>query len=198
MRTVVIGGQSRDVGKTSLACGIIAGLPQRDWTAVKITQFGHGICAADGNPCDCAVDDAEHPYALTLEQDPEGRSDTSRMLRAGAKRAIWLRVLQGRLEEAMPGLLERLEGSEAVVIESNSVIDYLDPDVYVPVMDASVADCKASIRRLLPRADAVALVNGKKDPRFVSADTPLFPIEPRGYCSPELVEFVERKLTEGC
>ncbi len=195
MKFVVIGGQSRNIGKTSLACGLIAGLPGRAWTAVKITQFGHGLCAADGKPCDCATGDPEHPYGISREMDRDGTSDTSRLLRAGARTVYWMRVLQGQLEEAMPMLHERLAGSENVVIESNSVLDFLDPDVYVPVVDASVEDYKASARRLLPRADAYAVVGGAEAANLAAYGARArFAITPPTYCSPELVEFVRNGL----
>ncbi len=185
MKLVVVGGQSRSVGKTSLACSLIRATPEYDWTAVKIAQFGHGICSADGKPCDCAVDDPEHPFALTVERDREGRSDTSRLLAAGASEALWLRVAQGRLADAMPLLRERLVGREYVLIESNSVVDYLEPDVYVSVVDDRVADFKPSARRLLDRADAIASVAGA-DGHFA--------VEPPDYCSAELAAFVRARL----
>ena len=38
MAVVVVGGQSRKVGKTSVVCGLIAALPEMRWTAIKLTQ----------------------------------------------------------------------------------------------------------------------------------------------------------------
>ena len=55
MALIVVGGHSRSVGKTSVVAGIIAALPEMHWTAAKITQYGHGICSANGRTCDCAV-----------------------------------------------------------------------------------------------------------------------------------------------
>ena len=63
MAIIVIGGQSRDVGKTSVVAGLIAALPSYHWTAFKITQFGHGRCSLDGKPCTCATDDRFCPIA---------------------------------------------------------------------------------------------------------------------------------------
>ena len=40
---IVVGGHTRNIGKTSVVAGLIQALPQFDWTAMKITQFGHGI-----------------------------------------------------------------------------------------------------------------------------------------------------------
>ena len=48
MSLVVVGGHSRNIGETSVAAGLIAALPRYNWTAMKITQHGHGICSAAG------------------------------------------------------------------------------------------------------------------------------------------------------
>ena len=84
MATIVIGGHSRSVGKTSVVAGLIAALAEYEWTAVKITQYGHGICSANGEACDCATGD--HSWAISEEKDRGGGSDTSRFLLAGAAR----------------------------------------------------------------------------------------------------------------
>src|SRR6201981_3939242 len=106
MAIVVIGGHSRSVGKTSVVAGLISALPEFNWTAVKITQYGHGICSADGAACDCATGD--HSWAISEERDRSGESDTSRFLVAGAAKALWVRTEQGRLAEAMPALRAKI------------------------------------------------------------------------------------------
>ena len=63
MAIIVIGGHSRSVGKTSVVAGLISALPEFNWTAVKITQYGHGICSANGKACDCAT--ADHSWAIS-------------------------------------------------------------------------------------------------------------------------------------
>ena len=67
MAIVVIGGHSRNIGKTSVVCALISALPARRWTAIKITQFGHGVCSANGEPCDCET--ADHTIAISEERD---------------------------------------------------------------------------------------------------------------------------------
>src|SRR6476620_12356439 len=78
MALIVIGGHSRSVGKTSVVAGLIAALPEFQWTAFKITQYGHGICSANGEACDCATGD--HSWAITAEKNRAADSDTSRFL----------------------------------------------------------------------------------------------------------------------
>src|SRR6266851_131609 len=133
MAILVIGGHSRNVGKTSVVAGLIAALPERQWTAVKITQFGHGVCSVNGESCGCATD--EHTWNISQERDRSGKSDTSRFLAAGAARSLWVRTKQGMLAEAMPDLRRELAGAKNVIVESNSVLRFLRPDVYLTVLD---------------------------------------------------------------
>jgi hypothetical protein len=195
---VVIGGHSRNVGKTSVVAGLISALPEFQWTAVKITQYGHGICSADGEACDCATGD--HSWAISEERDRSGESDTSRFLVAGAVRVFWARTEQGRLAEAMPTLRRRLENAQNVIIESNSVLKFLRPDLYLSVLDPHTADFKTSAREFLDRADAVIfrVADGAAAWEAVSlkpvANRPMFRISPPNYVTPEIVSYVRSKL----
>jgi hypothetical protein len=199
MAIIVIGGHSRSVGKTSVMAGLISALREFDWTAVKITQYGHGICSANGEACDCAT--ADHSWAISEERDRSGESDTSRFLLAGALQALWARTEQGRLAEAMPALRRRLEGARNVIIESNSVLKFLRPDLHLTVLDPSTADFKNSAREFLDRADAVILhqASGGAAWQAVSlkpiAQRPIFRITPPNYVTPEIVKFVRESLT---
>jgi hypothetical protein len=197
---VVIGGHSRSVGKTSVVAGLIAALREYDWTAVKITQYGHGVCSANGEPCDCVT--ADHAWAISEEKDRRGESDTSRFLLAGAKRSLWVRTEQGRLAEAMPALRQRIEHSGYVILESNSVLKFLRPDLYLTVLDPETQDFKSSAQEFLDRADAVILHDHAKDGRTAwrsvslkpVAERPVFHITPPDYVTPEIVEFVRSSL----
>jgi len=199
MAIIVIGGHSRSVGKTSVVAGLISALQDFDWTAVKITQYGHGICSANGEACDCATTD--HSWAISEERNRSGESDTSRFLVAGAVQAWWVRTEQGRLAEAMPTLRQRLEGKRNVIIESNSVLKFLRPDLYLTVLDPSTGDFKASSREFLDRASAVILREAPTRPSWQSvslkpvAERPIFRITPPPYVTPEIVKFVCSSLT---
>jgi hypothetical protein len=197
---VVIGGHSRSVGKTSVVAGLISALREYDWTAVKITQYGHGVCSANGEPCDCAT--ADHSWAISEEKDRKGESDTSRFLLAGAARALWVRTEQGKLAEAMPALRKRLDQARHVIVESNSVLKFLRPDLYLTVLDPATEDFKTSAREFLDRAGAVILHDGSRTGvstwRAVSlkpvAERPVFRIAPPPYVTAEIVDFVRSSL----
>jgi hypothetical protein len=198
MSLVVVGGHSRSVGKTSVVAGLISALPELAWTAVKITQYGHGICSANGEACDCATGD--HSWAISEERDRSGESDTSRFLVSGAAQVFWVRTEQGRLAEAMPTLRERLKTARNVIIESNSVMRFLKPDLYLTVLDPSTADFKTSAREFLDRADALILHETNNGPAWQSVslkpvvNRPVFQIKPPNYVNAEVVAYVRTQL----
>jgi len=197
MALVVIGGHSRSVGKTSVVAGLIAALRDMDWTAVKVTQYGHGICSANGEACDCATGD--HSWAISEEQDRSGKSDSSRFLLAGAARSLWVRTEQGRLAEAMPSFREKIAGARNVIVESNSILRFLRPDLYLTVLDPSTEDFKNSAREFLDRAHAVILHDAPE--RAWSGVSlkpvvgrPVFRVVPPQYVTSEIAEFVRARM----
>jgi hypothetical protein len=196
MAIVVIGGHSRNVGKTSVVAGLIAKLPAYNWTAFKLTQFGHGRCSLNGKPCQCET--ADHAWAITEEKDWSGKTDSSRFLVAGAKHSFWVRTAQGRLEEAIPAIQRSLNDAENAILESNSILKFIQPDIYISVLDPANEDFKKSAQEYLERADAVVLHRGgAREPRWAGMllpDRPVFVIDPPEYVSSEVVEFVEQRL----
>ena len=199
MALVIVGGHTRNIGKTQLVVEIIRAFPEAAWTAVKITQYGHGVCSINGESCHCAVD--EHTFAIEEETDHSGRSDSSRFLVAGARRAFWARTKQGRLAEAMPVLRQKLAGAQNVILESNSVLHFLRPDLYLPVLDFSNPDFKASAREFLDRADAYVVVSAAgSQPVWDDislkplVSKPLFYASPEQLCPPALRDFLQARL----
>ena len=201
MKLVVVGGHSRNIGKTSFAASLIAATRDLRWTALKITQFGHGICSSNGHACGCSVDDPDHPFSVDLERDRESGSDTSRLLQAGAEEVYWVRTRVGELEQAMPCIHKVTEGRPYVLMESNSVLRFVRPDLYLPVLQYDVDDFKVSSRLYLSRADAFVLPasqRGRADwpgiDREILAQRPVFQVGEPQYCTPELVEFIRGRL----
>ena len=169
-RVIVVGGHTRSIGKTQLVCDIISTFPQADWIAGKITQYGHGVCAQNGNNCDCAPD--EHICAIEWEVQPQSGRDSARFLAAGAKRSFWLRTKQGFLAEGLPlmrdALKQALSGAEVdsppLILESNSLMQFLKPSLYFAVVDPAREDFKDSARVALDRADALVFRGSMDDP----------------------------------
>ena len=203
MALVVIGGHTRNIGKTSVVAGIIRALPEMRWTAFKITQFGHGSCSANGEACDCET--ADHTLAVSEERDPATGTDSARYLEAGALRSFWVRTRQGQLSEAMPRLRKEFDRAQQqdgnVIVESNSILRFLKPDLYCSVLDPATADFKPSALRYLDRADAVLLPEnelGTPEWKGVSlkllSGIPQLRMCPPAYVTKEISSFVAQRL----
>jgi molybdopterin-guanine dinucleotide biosynthesis protein len=199
MAIVVVGGSTRNIGKTSVVAGLIRGMPERRWTAFKITQFGHGVCSANGEPCDCET--AEHTIAVSEERDARSGTDSARYLEAGAVRSFWVRTRQGQLAEAMPRIRKELAQVENAVIESNSIMQFLRPDIYLSVLDPATTDFKNSARLFLDRADAVLLPEGELGrPTWKGVSlkllmgTPILAMIPPHFVTEEVLRFVALHL----
>jgi hypothetical protein len=197
MAVVVVGGHTRNIGKTSVVAGLIAAMPEMQWTAIKITQFGHGICSANGEACDCVT--ADHTIAVSEELDRSSGTDSSRYLAAGALKSYWVRTRQGQLNEAMPRVRKLLQGN--VIIESNSVLRFLQPDVSLSVLDPSVNDFKESAMRYLDRLDAIVVPESEVQGAVWSGvslklieNKPRFLMRPPEYCEAKLVQFVRETI----
>ncbi len=169
-RVIVVGGHTRSIGKTQLVCDIITAFPNANWIAGKITQYGHGVCAQNGNNCDCAPD--EHVSAIEWEAESQSGTDSARFLAAGAKRSFWLRTKQGFLAEGLPPMRDALKkvltengaDSPPLIIESNSLLQFVKPSLYFAVIDPAREDFKDSARAALDRADALVLRGSMQTP----------------------------------
>jgi molybdopterin-guanine dinucleotide biosynthesis protein len=160
-RLIVVGGHTRSIGKTQLVCDIIRAFPRTEWIAGKITQYGHGVCAQNGGNCDCAP--TEHVCALDWESSAQSGTDSARFLKAGARRSFWLRTKQAYLAEGLPVLRKALEevsatedaATGALIVESNSLMQFVKPSLYFAVVDPLKEDFKESAQLALDRAHAL-------------------------------------------
>jgi molybdopterin-guanine dinucleotide biosynthesis protein len=176
-RLIVVGGHTRSIGKTQLVCDIIRAFPRSEWIAGKITQYGHGVCAQTGESCDCAP--TEHICALDWETSAETGTDSARFLKAGAAKSFWLRTKQGYLAEGLPLLRQALDEfgapsastSGALIVESNSLMQFLVPSLYFAVIDPSKDDFKPSAQLALDRAQGLVF---RGDVRGDASPSPLW------------------------
>jgi len=188
---IVVGGHSRNIGKTSVAEGLIRALPEFRFAAIKITQYGHGICSNHGRACGCEGD-ADHPFTLSEEYEPT-TTDSGRFLGAGARRSFWLRTRTGELSAAAKPLKRLLAQNENVIAESNSLLELAEPDLYLMTLDFACADFKDSSARFLERADAFVVIDRDEWRSGVWDQRPCFRARPPKYVSAELVEFCRER-----
>jgi len=205
-KMVMVGGHTRNIGKTSVVAGIIRALPEFSWTAAKITQFGHGVCSVNGEACGCTVD--EHQFSITEERRLDTGTDTARFLAAGARRSLWVRTKQGELATALPTFAEKISEDEFVIVESNSLRRFMTPAIYLQVVDSSNPDFKVSSQQFFDLSDAFIVVNrtgqtSTDSPgpvllaREIKKQKPCFEVTEEGsFISGEVIQFVRSKLTD--
>ena len=95
-----------------------------------------------------------------------------------------------------------LRTSGNVILESNSVLKFLRPDLYMTVLDPGTEDFKKSAQEFMDRAEAVILHEGAGVGwQGVSlkpvAGRPVFRIAPPAYVTEEIVEFVRGVVEVG-
>jgi len=180
---VVVGGHARKTGKTAVVCSLIRAVAEAGWTAVKIARHPHGAGV----------------YQIDEETVP-GATDTGRYLAAGARRAFLVRTAPGGLAAAMPAVRGILDLGPHAIVESNSILEFVRPDLYLAVAAADRPDdFKESAGRYFARADAVVVVDtghtagGRGVPETWSG-RPCFPVASPVFASPELAALVRARL----
>ena len=156
MSLIVVGGQAKDVGKTTLVCNIIAAFPRFRWTAVKFTGHSH-------IPENSRLLVQTKDYSICQQSPSGGGNDTARYLSAGAARALLVQVGDGRMREACLAVQQEVSSVEAVLIESSSAAGFLSPDLYLMVLDSTQTDFKESARQLLEEVDGLVWREGNRD-----------------------------------
>lgn len=123
-KTITVSGLYSGIGKTALAEQIVAIVP--NMAAVKITIDEH---------CTQITDD-ERAIMVTGK-------DTFRLKSSGAGKVVWVKARPEDLSAAVQQAELLLQGYAAVLIEGNSVLNFMSPDMAVFVCDEHLRDLKA-------------------------------------------------------
>ncbi len=173
MRTIVVGGHTRGVGKTAVVCGILRAFAGMRWTAVKVTPHPHVAAAGPA-------------VAIYEEADGAGGNDTARFLAAGASRALLIQAGAGAAGEAA-AVVTKLAEQGPVVVEGNSLVCHLAQELFLFVVRPECGEWKEAARGLLERADAV-IVNGPGGPDVAGR---VFRMEAPETLPPQLVRLLK-------
>lgn len=131
-----IGGAHSGSGKTTYASLLFQRL--RGWGGIKYTK----------TDIYCSLVD-EREVLLT-----EGK-DTRRMLDAGAERVLWVKSPPSELGELLPLAMEKLSDLKGIIVEGNSAIEFLVPDIIIFIFGNSSEKIKESAKGILEKADVV-------------------------------------------
>jgi hypothetical protein len=181
---LVVGGSTKDIGKTALVCAIISALRDYDWTALKITA--HDYVANIGQ-------DSTSP-AIREETARGEQTDTSRYLAAGARRAL----LVTRQDDGIPidEMCRALGSDRNILFESNRIVDVIEPDVCLAIVVGPAANWKPSFVRLLQKADAVVTFEPVEvEAAMLRHEIPRFELHAADRPSPEMVDWLRSRLS---
>lgn len=165
MRVVTVSGTCSEVGKTTFVCELLARLP--GWAAVKVTRGHYRSCGRDPDTCCVSGLLGEEPRVFSDPEDtgPPAK-DTGRYWAAGAADVRWVVVARGQEREGIARALAELGGHPGVIVEGNTVVESLAPDLAVMVAQPGQKEIKVSARRIVGRMDALYVPegNGVRDP----------------------------------
>lgn len=126
---IIIGGSSRNVGKTSLCLDLISRYaPDLEITGLKISAIKpddtihhgtHEIVLKDRN------------FRIFEEQQNESNKDTARMLKAGAKRAFYIEATEEHMPEAFAGFRKKYKTNGPIISESRSLRNLAIPSLFI-------------------------------------------------------------------
>lgn len=182
MAIVVVGGGGRGVGKTALACGVMAALPEQNWIAVKIASHAHGA-----------------GQSLWEEAEAGAGTDTARYLAAGARRAFLLTAADdAEMKAALDGLWAAVGREANLLFESNRVSGFVKANACLLVDGcATTVDAKASYELAVQYADAIVLRGETGRPQVREESRPVFCVERFERLSPELADWIRGRLIYG-
>lgn len=139
---LVVGGHSRNVGKTTVIERLLAEHREQRWVAVKISAHRH------------APEDTVAPL-IEEHRDADPQTQTGRYLLAGARRAFLVRASDGAMARAAAFVESLLADGWNVIVESNRIVAHVVPNAVVFVIDPRNADWKPSSDACLAVANEV-------------------------------------------
>ncbi len=160
-KVVAVSGFSSNVGKTTLVCELLRRLP--GWEAIKLTRGHYRSCGRD--PAGCCVSDLlrDEPVIRSgRDANYEAGKDTARFWDAGASNVHWVIVKDDQVEHGIKEALARVR-VEGVIIEGNSFLDYVTPDLAVMCARSDGGKVKPSARRALSKSDVLYLSSLETD-----------------------------------
>ena len=128
---IMVGGNSRNSGKTTMACNCITHLSAKhEVIGLKVTSIRPGEDEFHGNHNENIGD----KFTIFEEVDPESHKDTAKMLKAGATHVYYIRVEENFAEKALLHFLSRYINKQVIVCESRSLRSVITPGLFLIMM----------------------------------------------------------------
>jgi hypothetical protein len=119
---LLISGEGRNVGKTTLGCKIVKELSLRgNVTAVKISPHFHKLT----NSLDIIQESSS--LIITCEKDPFSKKDSSRYLNAGASEVYYIQCKEDALETLSKWMQQNFTDKIPVICEAGGLKNFINP-----------------------------------------------------------------------
>jgi len=155
----MIGGASRNIGKTELSCTLI----NKFCPTNKI--IGLKVCSIypDDNKFHRTgeISVEENNFTIIEETRITGSKDTIRMKNAGASRIFYIRVKDNYLEEAINKFFKIVNPKSIIICESNSLRRLIKPGLFLIIKSEYPKHIKESAKQLMKNADMIIISDGK-------------------------------------
>lgn len=152
-----IGATARQSGKTELACRIITHFYKEiKIIGVKISTIHKGDSLFHGN-----IAKLDKNFIIEKNIFSGKEKSTDRMLTAGASEVFWVHVKAEFYNEMLQKLIPQIDKNAFVVCESNSLIKYAKPDVFLMINKQNTA-IKDSASDVIKKAHHIIEYNGKE------------------------------------
>jgi len=144
MKLLSITGGHSGVGKTSLAGLILKEI--KGFSAIKVTK-------------------TELFTSITMDEEviSEKGKDSCILKESGADKVIWVRSTYNDLKECLTQALSMIGNEGDVIIEGNSPMDFIEPDIVIFVIRDNLTGLKPSGRKALERADLIVINTESND-----------------------------------
>ena len=145
-----VGGSHSGVGKTTVAEALLKHLtnpPSPPFTKGGMGGLWGAIKYTKTVIYTSIIDDPE-----TLSQESK---DTARLINAGAEKTLWVQSPPEELKEVLPIAVDRLSNLRGIIVEGNSAIEFLKPDIVIFVSGRHGGALKKSAVRVLEMADII-------------------------------------------
>jgi molybdopterin-guanine dinucleotide biosynthesis protein len=153
---IIVYGTDRNSGKTTLITRIIQRFAQKSSiSGLKISPHFHLL---EENAQ--IIIKTDH-YVITRENIRDSGKDSSRMLDAGAKQVFYVQVWDNNLESVLPGILEQVKTTDAVICESGWARNLVKPGLFLILNRKGNTHVKESLAKLKPLADAFIEFDGE-------------------------------------
>lgn len=166
---ILVGGSHRKAGKTELMTRLI------EKTRALFPLVCLKICCHDPNdPHDQHTDELIDDYWL-IEEEPSGNplKSSDRLYAAGASRVYRLITAPDTLQEGFQDFLQSLNPGEMVLVESNSIREYVQPGLFLFIRKEDPAPEKLSSRKYHHLADyTLSYIQGTFSPGLAEITLP--------------------------